>query len=117
AVTVVPAMADEAAHVTMLQRTPSYVFDQPSVDPFVQLLRRRLSPKAVQSATRVKNLGLQTFLYQLSRRNPKAAKKVVQGNLRRFLPQDVIDEHFDPPYDVWDKRLCAVPDGDLYTQM
>ncbi len=117
AVTVVPAMADTAAHVTMLQRTPSYVFDQPSVDPFVQLLRRRLSPRAVQTATRVKNLGLQTFLYQLSRRSPKAAKTIVQGNLRRSLPKEVIAEHFDPPYDVWDQRLCAVPDGDLYEEI
>ncbi|WP_338748967.1 flavin-containing monooxygenase [Janibacter alittae] len=117
AVTVVPAMADEAAHVTMLQRTPSYVVDQPSVDPFVRLLRRRLGPRAVQSATRVKNLALQTFLYQLSRRRPKAARRIVRGNLGRHLPQDVIDEHFDPPYDVWDQRLCVVPDGDLYAQM
>ncbi|NYF98459.1 flavin-containing monooxygenase [Janibacter cremeus] len=117
AVTVVPAMAGTAAHVTMLQRTPSYVFDQPSVDPFVQLLRRHFGPATVQSVTRVKNLGLQTFLYQLSRRRPTAAKKIVQGNLSRFLPREIIDEHFDPPYDVWDQRLCAVPDGDLYAQI
>ena len=117
AVTLVPAMADTAAHVTMLQRTPSYVFDQPSVDPFVQVLRRRFSPKTVQAATRVKNLGLQTFLYELSRRSPKAAKAVVLGELRRFLPKEVIDEHFTPPYNVWDQRLCAVPDGDLYREI
>lgn len=115
AVTVVPAMAQTAAHVTMLQRTPSYVFSQPGVDPFVQLLRKRLSPQRVQSLTRVKNLGLQTFLYELSRKRPQVANKIVLGQVRAFLPKEVVAEHFTPPYDVWDQRLCAVPDGDLYT--
>lgn len=68
----------------------------------------------MQSATRLKNLGLQSFLYELSRVRPKAAKAIVHGELRRFLPKEIIDEHFSPPYDVWDQRLCAVPDGDLY---
>ncbi|MDN5717124.1 MAG: NAD(P)/FAD-dependent oxidoreductase, partial [Janibacter sp.] len=115
AVTVVPAMAGTAAHVTMLQRTPSYVFGQPGVDPFVQALRRRLSPAAVQKAARVKNLGMQYFLYELSRWRPQAANKIALTELRRHLPKDVVDEHFTPPYNVWDQRLCAVPDGDLYT--
>lgn len=114
AVTVVPAMAETAQSVTMLQRTPSYVFPQPEVDPFVQVLRKRLSPQAVQSATRVKNLGMQYFLYELSRVRPKAANAIVLTELKRHLPQDVIDEHFTPPYNVWDQRLCAVPDGNLY---
>lgn len=114
AVTVVPAMAQTAAHVTMLQRTPSYVFSQPGVDPFVQLLRNRLSPQRVQSLTRVKNLGLQSFLYELSRKRPRAANAIVLGQVRAFLPKEVVAEHFTPPYDVWDQRLCAVPDGDLY---
>nr|WP_114201430.1 NAD(P)/FAD-dependent oxidoreductase [Janibacter anophelis] len=117
AVTVVPAMAETAAHVTMLQRTPSYVFAVPGVDPFVQALRKRLRPTAVQSAARVKNLGLQSFLYELSRRRPAVANRIVLGELRRRLPQDVVDEHFTPPYDVWDQRLCAVPDGDLYAAL
>ena len=117
AVTVVPAMARDAAHVTMLQRTPSYVFEVPGVDPFVQALRTRLGPGAVQAVARVKNLGMQYFLYGLSRRRPAAANKLVLGQLRRQLPQDVVDEHFTPPYDVWDQRLCAVPDGDLYASI
>ena len=117
AVTVVPAMAETAQHVTMLQRTPSYVFALPGVDPFVQVLRKRLSPQAVQSAARVKNLGMQYFLYGLSRRRPAAANKLVLGVLRQQLPKDVVAEHFTPPYDVWDQRLCAVPDGDLYASI
>ncbi|WP_435200973.1 flavin-containing monooxygenase [Janibacter sp. GS2] len=117
AVTVVPVVARTAAHVTMLQRTPSYVFDVPGVDPFVQALRRWLSPRAVQSAARVKNLGMQYFLYELSRARPKAANAIVLRQLRRHLPQDVIDEHFTPPYNVWDQRLCAVPDGDFYASI
>lgn len=117
AVTVVPAMAETAQRVTMLQRTPSYVFGLPGVDPFVQLLRRRLSPRAVQSVARVKNLGMQSFLYELSRVRPKAANAIVLGELRRHLPREVVDEHFTPPYNVWDQRLCAVPDGDLYASI
>ena len=117
AVTVVPAMAETAAHVTMLQRTPSYVFALPGVDPFVQALRKRLSPQRVQKAARVKNLGMQYFLYGLSRVQPKAANKLVLSELKRHLPADVVDEHFTPPYNVWDQRLCAVPDGDLYASI
>lgn len=117
AVTVVPSMSEDAKHVTMLQRTPSYVFSVPGVDPFVQTLRRRLSPAAVQSAARVKNLGLQSFLYELSRKSPKIANKIVLTELRRHLPKEVVEEHFTPPYDVWDQRLCAVPDGDLYASI
>ncbi len=117
AVTIVPAMAETAKHVTMLQRTPSYVFALPGVDPFVQALRRRFGPKAVQSAARVKNLGMQSFLYELSRVSPKAANRLVLTELRRHLPAKVVDEHFTPPYNVWDQRLCAVPDGDLYASI
>ena len=81
--TLVPALAQlGAAHVTMLQRTPSYVFGQPGVDPFVQALRKRLSPQAVQKAARVKNLGMQYFLYELSRWRPKAANKIALTELR-----------------------------------
>lgn len=117
AVTVVPAMAETAKHVTMLQRTPSYVFALPGVDPFVQTLRRRFSPKTVQSVARVKNLGMQSFLYELSRISPKVANRIVLTALKRELPEDVVDEHFTPPYNVWDQRLCAVPDGDLYASI
>ncbi len=117
AVTVVPAMAETAKRVTMLQRTPSYVFGLPGVDPLVQLLRRRLSPQTVQSIARVKNLGMQYFLYELSRFRPKAANAIVLLELRRHLPKEVVDEHFTPPYNVWDQRLCAVPDGDLYASI
>lgn len=114
AVSLVPAIAQTAASTTMLQRTPSYVFQVPGEDVIVQGLRKALPAKAVHRIARAKNVGMQGFLYQLSRVQPKAAKAIVMGDLKRHLPQDVIGEHFTPPYDVWDQRLCAVRSGDLF---
>ena len=114
AVSLVPALAETAEQVTMLQRTPSYVFAVPERDAMVQGLRRVLPAKVVHTIARAKNLIMQGFLYQLSRVRPAAAKQIVMGDLRRRLPQETIDEHFTPPYDVWDQRLCAVRSGDLF---
>ena len=114
AVSLVPAIAQTATTTTMLQRTPSYVFQVPGEDVVVQGLRKALPPQAVHRIARVKNVGMQGFLYQLSRVRPKAANALVMHDLRRHLPQGVIDEHFTPPYDVWDQRLCAVRGGDLF---
>lgn len=115
AVSLVPAAAQTAASVTMLQRTPSYVIAVPASDRLVERLRRVLPPGPVQQVARTKNVLVQRFLYVLSRVRPSAARGIVLGALRRVLPQEVVDEHFTPPYDVWDQRLCAVRDGDLFT--
>lgn len=114
AVSLVPAIAKEAASTTMLQRTPSYVFQVPGEDVIVQGLRKALPAKAVHRIARAKNVGTQSFFYGLSRRRPAAAKAIVMGDLKRHLPEDVIGQHFTPPYDVWDQRLCAVRGGDLF---
>jgi monooxygenase len=115
AVTLVPAMAERAAHVTMLQRSPTYIASLPAEDPIANRLRRLLPDKAVYSIVRWKNVLLQTFIYQLSRRRPQAVKRLIRRGLERALPADYdIDTHFTPRYDPWDQRLCLVPNGDLF---
>jgi monooxygenase len=115
AVTIVPAMAEAAAHVTMLQRSPSYIVSLPAKDPIATALRRVLPSKAAYAIVRWKNVLLQTGFYQLSRRFPKFMKRVIRGGVARRLPADYeIDTHFRPHYDPWDQRLCLVPDGDLF---
>ena len=115
AVTLVPAMAAEAAHVTMVQRSPSYILSLPSVDSIARLLRRWLPEKLAYALVRKKNLLFSQFFYRLSRRRPKLVRKLIQRGLVRGLPPDFdIATHFTPRYDPWDQRLCVVPDGDLF---
>jgi cation diffusion facilitator CzcD-associated flavoprotein CzcO len=115
AVTLVPAMAERAAHVTMLQRSPTYIASLPAEDPVAGRLRRVLPDKAVYSIVRWKNVLLQTFVYQLSRRRPEAVKKLIRRGVERALPPGYdVDKHFKPRYDPWDQRMCLVPNGDLF---
>jgi cation diffusion facilitator CzcD-associated flavoprotein CzcO len=115
AVTLVPAMAEKAAQVTMLQRSPTYIVSLPAEDPIASRLRRRLPPKLVYSLVRWKNVLLQTLVFQLSRRRPQAVKRMIRRGLERALPAGYdIDTHFTPSYDPWDQRMCLVPDGDLF---
>lgn len=117
AVTLVPSMTDQAAHVTMLQRTPSYIFTVPQEDKLVQTLADVLPKKLTHRIARAKNVGVQGFFYRLSQRSPAAAKAIVMADLGRRLPREEIAEHFTPPYNVWDQRLCAVPNGDLFRSL
>ncbi len=114
AVTLVPALAAEAGHVVMLQRTPSYVFTVPGSDPIANRLRRVLPDGVAHKVIRGKNVATQSLLYRVSRRRPAWARRFIMSDVRRRLPEDVVDEHFQPPYGVWDQRLCAVPDGDFF---
>jgi cation diffusion facilitator CzcD-associated flavoprotein CzcO len=115
AVTLVPAMAEHAAHVTMLQRSPSYVLSLPGSDPFANLVRRVLPPKVAYSVVRWKNVLLTTLFFQLSRRRPKLVKSLIRKGVEKALPPGYdIDTHFKPRYDPWDQRVCLVPDGDLF---
>jgi monooxygenase len=115
AVTLVPAMAGEAEHVTMLQRSPSYVLSLPEKDPLATLLRRFLPPKVLYPVVRWKNVALATFFFQLSRKAPKVAKAVIRKGIEKRLGEHyAIDPHFKPSYQPWDQRLCLVPDGDLF---
>src|SRR4051794_33660949 len=115
AVTLVPAMAGEADHVTMLQRSPTYVVSLPAKDPLAGLLRKFLSPKAAYPVIRWKNVLLTMLSFQLSRRRPHIMKAIIRKGLEKQLPADYdIDTHFKPRYNPWDQRLCLVPDGDLF---
>jgi monooxygenase len=115
AVTLVPSLAGTAQHVTMLQRTPSYVLSLPGRDPLAQLLRNKLPAKIAYPIVRWKNVLLSTALYQFSRRRPAAARKLIRRLTEKQLPAGFdVDTHFNPPYDPWDQRLCLVPDGDLF---
>ncbi|HET6818693.1 MAG TPA: NAD(P)/FAD-dependent oxidoreductase [Mycobacteriales bacterium] len=115
AVTLVPSMAPTAAHVTMLQRSPSYVLSLPEQDPLAKLLRKFLSPSAAFPVIRWKNVLTATLFYQLSKRRPKLVKRLLRKGLEAALPSGyAIDTHFKPKYDPWDQRLCFVPDGDLF---
>jgi monooxygenase len=116
AVTLVPAMARSAAHVTMLQRSPSYVVSVPSQDGLARRLRRRLPAMAAYQAVRWKNVGLMTLSYQLSRRRPRLMKSLIRRGAQHQLPAGFdVDVHFKPDYNPWDQRLCIAPDGDLFS--
>jgi monooxygenase len=115
AVTLVPAMTDKAAHVTMLQRSPTYIISVPSKDPIANGLRKLIGNRLSYPVARWKNVLLQTSIYQLSRRRPQLMKNVIRSGLKRQLPDDYdVDTHFKPRYQPWDQRLCLVPDGDLF---
>jgi monooxygenase len=115
AVTLVPAMAERAAHVTMLQRSPSYVVSLPGQDPLASALRRFLPAKLVYPIVRWKNVLLTMLVFQLSRRRPGMVKAMIRKGLERRLPAGYdIDTHFKPSYNPWDQRMCLVPDGDLF---
>lgn len=116
AMTLVPAMAATAQHVTMLQRSPSYVVALPSADPLGDAVRRMFPAKPAFLFVRWKNILLSTVSYQLSRRFPAMTKKALRKGVRNRLPADFdVARHFTPAYDPWDQRLCVIPDGDLFT--
>jgi monooxygenase len=115
AVTLVPAMAADAAHVTMLQRSPTYVVSAPEKDAIANRLRRLLPEKLAYSLTRFKNVHLQQFAYNQTRVRPEWVKKRLLARVRKQLGPDYdVDTHFTPSYNPWDERLCLVPNGDLF---
>ncbi|HET6940478.1 MAG TPA: NAD(P)/FAD-dependent oxidoreductase [Nocardioides sp.] len=114
AVTLVPAMAETAGHVTMLQRSPSYILSRPGRDRLASLLDR-LPTTLSYPVVRWANILLTVGTYQASRRWPERVKGVIRKGVSAQLPDDVdVDVHFKPRYDPWDQRLCFVPDGDLF---
>ncbi len=115
AVTLVPSLAPQAEHVTMLQRTPTYVVSLPGRDKLAETLRRRLPERVVYPVVRWKSVLVSMASFQLSRRRPALMKKVLRKAQVQQLPAGFdVDTHFTPPYDPWDQRLCVVPDGDLF---
>ena len=114
AVTLVPAMADDAAHVTMLQRTPTWVVSAPSQDPVANGLRKVLPDSLAYTLTREKNRRFTEMIYNRTRTKPEKVREKLLKELGKHLPQDQIDAHFTPTYNPWDQRLCLVPDADLF---
>ncbi|WP_111828308.1 flavin-containing monooxygenase [Acinetobacter colistiniresistens] len=115
AVTLIPAMANDVGHITMLQRSPSYVIAMPSVDPIAVALNKVLSPQRAYEIIRKKNIALSRGVFNLSRRFPDVMRRLLIADVRRRLPKGFdVDTHFSPKYNPWDERLCVVPDGDMF---
>jgi monooxygenase len=115
AVTLVPEMAKKAAHVTMLQRSPTYVVARPAQDRVANKLRARLPAKLAYELIRWRNVMWGMYFFQLSRRKPERVKQLILGGVRMALGPDYdVATHFTPRYNPWDQRLCLVPDGDLF---
>ncbi|WP_435769571.1 flavin-containing monooxygenase [Nocardioides sp. SYSU DS0651] len=114
AVTLVPAMAPSAEHVTMLQRTPTYILSRPGRDPVARALGR-LPYRLSYPVVRWSNILQAVVSYQVARRWPEKAKAFIRKNAERMLPEGYdVDTHFNPPYNPWEQRLCFVPNGDLF---
>jgi monooxygenase len=115
AVTLVPAIAEQAAKVTMLQRSPSYVMALPARDPIASLLRAILPERRAYAAIRWKNARMAMVLYRLCRTHPDRARKMLSRGVRKRLPDGYdVAAHFTPAYNPWDQRLCLTPDGDFF---
>jgi monooxygenase len=118
AVTLVPSLAESAAHVTMLQRTPSYMLALPRIDPIARMANRFLPDRLAHPLVRWKSALVATLLYEFSQRRPKAMRKLLRKGAVSALPAGYdVDVHFNPPYKPWDQRMCLIPDGDLYTSL
>jgi cation diffusion facilitator CzcD-associated flavoprotein CzcO len=114
AVTLVPELAKRAAHVTMLQRSPTYVVSRPRRDGLADWLRERISGRAAATAARWKNVLLGMAFYAYCRRYPERAKRILVGQAAQQLRGAADIAHFTPAYQPWDQRVCLVPDGDLF---
>ncbi len=115
AVTLLPVLAQSAAHVTMLQRSPTYMIARPQKDWIANSLRKILPARLAYGLTRRKNIWLQNYVYKKARRQPEKAKAFLMDAARKALGDDFpVDTHFNPAYYPWEQRLCLMPDGDLY---
>jgi cation diffusion facilitator CzcD-associated flavoprotein CzcO len=114
AVTLVPAMAEKARHVTMLQRSPTYVVSMPAQDRMASALRSMLPAKAAYMIVRWKNVIRQMFFFTLARKKPEVMKRLIAKGVKNELGEEYLEKHFSPKYNPWDQRLCLVPDADLF---
>lgn len=115
AITLVPNMTDKAEHVTMLQRSPTYILSVPAVDPLSRVLQAALPAKVAYRLNRARNIGIQRLLYQTARAKPQVVRRFILGMAKRQLKGSNVDiRHFSPSYNPWDQRLCVVPNGDLF---
>jgi monooxygenase len=115
AMTLIPAMAPTAGHVTMLQRSPTYVVSLPSEDPVITGLKKVMSEQRAFTVARAINIKRQAIFYDLSQRFPGVMKKLLRAQTKAQLPKDYpVDIHFKPNYNPWDQRVCVVPNGDMF---
>lgn len=115
AVTLVPAMAETAESVVMLQRTPTYIMPVPSRDRIALGLKALFGEDRGHALARRKNIAQQQLVWRFCQKHPQAARRLIRSINTRMLPPGYpVDEHLSPPYGPWDQRLCAVPDGDLF---
>jgi monooxygenase len=118
AMTIVPAMAEQVEHITMLQRSPTYVVSAPDKDVIANTLRKFLPEKLAYRITRFKNTELQRRIYQRTRVAPESVKKMLLGRVRKHLGPDYdIEKHFTPRYNPWDQRMCLIPNADLFNSI
>ena len=115
AITLVPALAKGGAeHVTMLQRSPTYIASVPSIDFVYDKMRKVLPEDLAYKLTRARNIGMQRGIYALAQKQPKLLRKLLLKSIEMQLKGKVDMKHFTPSYNPWDQRLCVVPDGDLF---
>ncbi|MBI1361164.1 MAG: NAD(P)-binding protein [Alphaproteobacteria bacterium] len=115
AVTIVPEMARTAKHVTMLQRSPTYVVSRPAEDKMANWLRRNLPAKLAYSIVRWRNVLMGMYIFRMARKRPEKMRAFILDQVRKELGPDYdVDRHFSPKYNPWDQRMCLVPDGDLF---
>ncbi|MBI5333958.1 MAG: NAD(P)/FAD-dependent oxidoreductase [Burkholderiales bacterium] len=115
AVTLVPSMTDRAQHVTMLQRSPTYILALPGQDKLANWMNRRLPLRLAYGITRWKNVLKSALFYRLSKRRPQLIRKLILKEAQRALgPSCDVSKHFSPSYNPWDQRVCLVPDADLF---
>jgi len=117
AVTIVPSMAKDAAHVTMLQRTPTWMFARPAKDAIANFLRKILPENLAYRITRFKNIRMQDYAFKMARDKPQKVKDALYTKIEEALGPDYDKASFTPPYNPWDQRLCLVPDQDLFEAM
>lgn len=114
AMTVVPSMADKASHVTMVQRSPTYVVSRPDEDRIANLLRKFLPEMLAYRITRFKNTRLQAYMYNRTRTSPDRVRNLLLNGVRKAIGEDYTERHFTPTYNPWDQRLCLIPNADLF---
>jgi monooxygenase len=115
AMTIVPAMSDDVEHITMLQRSPTYVISRPDKDMIANFLRKILPEELAYKITRFKNVMFQRRVYEKTRTDPQKVKDFLLGQVRKHLGPDYdVEKHFTPSYNPWDQRLCLIPNADLF---
>jgi cation diffusion facilitator CzcD-associated flavoprotein CzcO len=117
AVTIVPAMSDKAEHITMLQRTPTWMFSRPAKDRLANMMRKVLPEELAYKITRFKNIRMQDFAFKTARDKPEKVKEGLHKRIRKSMGADYDLKDFTPPYNPWEQRLCLVPDDDLFEAM